>query len=137
VALSDAILYTVGFVAIGLDYALLLGCLVGLLSFVPYMGVFIGLIPTLLIAATQFHDWLHPLLALGVFGLVQTIEGLLIAPKILGDRVGLHPLTIIVGLLIGMALMGNLVGGLLAIPLTAALRVIMFRYVWRKRSVRT
>jgi predicted PurR-regulated permease PerM len=48
----------------------------------------------------------------------------------MGDRVGLHPLTIMVAVMVGTALMGGIVGGVLAIPLTAALRVLMFRYVW-------
>ena len=65
---------------------------------------------------------------------VQTLEGLVISPKIIGDRVGLHPLTIIIAVMVGTTLLGGLLGGILAIPLTAALRVVMFRYVWKKRE---
>ena len=68
---------------------------------------------------------------MAVFGVVQTLEGLVIQPKIIGDRVGLHPMTIIVALMIGTTLLGGILGGILAIPLTAALRVLMFRYVWK------
>jgi predicted PurR-regulated permease PerM len=57
-----------------------------------------------------------------------------ISPKIIGDRVGMHPLTIIVAIMVGTTLMGGILGGVLAIPLTAALRTLMFRYVWRKRA---
>jgi len=74
------------------------------------------------------------LLVLAVFGVVQTLEGLVISPKILGDRVGLHPLAIIVAVMVGTTLLGGLLGGILAIPLTAALRVLMFRYVWKRRE---
>src|SRR5436190_21578503 len=88
----------------------------------------------LVIAFVQFGDWLHPLLVLAVFAVVQTLEGLLIWPKIMGDRVGLHPLTIIIAVMVGTTLLGGLLGGILAIPLTAALRVVMFRYVWKKRE---
>ena len=61
------------------------------------------------------------------------MEGLFISPKIIGDRVGLHPLTIIVAVMVGTTLLGGIMGGVLAIPLTAALRTVMFRYVWKDR----
>ncbi len=64
---------------------------------------------------------------------VQTLEGLVIQPRIIGDRVGLHPMTIIVALMVGTTLLGGILGGILAIPLTAALRALMFRYVWRRK----
>jgi predicted PurR-regulated permease PerM len=62
---------------------------------------------------------------------VQLLEGLIISPKIIGDRVGLHPLAVIIAVMIGTTLMGGILGGLLAIPLTAVLRTLMYRYVWR------
>ena len=95
------------------------------------------IVPSVILAAVQFKDWLHPLLVVGVFVLVQILEGFVISPKIMGDRVGLHPLTIIIAVLVGTTLMGGILGGVLAIPLTAALRVIMFRYVWHKREPAT
>ena len=61
------------------------------------------------------------------------MEGFFISPKIIGDRVGLHPLTIIIAIMIGTTLLGGIVGGVLAIPLTAVLRTLMFRYVWVDR----
>jgi predicted PurR-regulated permease PerM len=133
VALCDGILLTIGFFAIGLNYALLLGMIAGLLSIVPFLGVAISIIPALLLALVQYGDWLHPALVLGVFALVQFLEGFFISPKIMGDRVGLHPLTIILAVMIGTTLMGGIIGGILAIPLTAALRVLMFRYIWKRR----
>jgi predicted PurR-regulated permease PerM len=66
-----------------------------------------------------------------VFVLVQILEGFVISPKIIGDRVGLHPLTIIIAVLVGTTLFGGVLGGILAIPLTAVLRVLMFRYIWK------
>ena len=134
VALCDGILLTVGFLAIGLDYAFLLGMVAGVLSIVPFLGVAISIIPAIVLAVVQFNDWLHPVLVLGVFALVQFLEGFVISPKIMGDRVGLHPLTIILAVMIGTTLMGGIIGGILAIPLTAALRVLMFRYVWRREQ---
>jgi predicted PurR-regulated permease PerM len=134
VALCDGVLYTIGFLLIGLPYAFLIGLAAGFLSIVPYLGFVISLVPALVLAIIQYGDWLHPVLTLVVFGVVQSLEGLFISPKIMGDRVGLHPLTIIVAVMLGTALMGGILGGILAIPLTAALRVLMFRYVWRKRG---
>ena len=134
VALCDGVLYKIGFLLIGLPYAFLIGLAAGFLSIVPYLGFVISLVPALVLAIIQYGDWLHPVLTLVVFGVVQSLEGLFISPKIMGDRVGLHPLTIIVAVMLGTALMGGILGGILAIPLTAALRVLMFRYVWRKRG---
>jgi predicted PurR-regulated permease PerM len=133
VALCDGVLLTIGFLAIGLDYAFLLGMVAGLLSIVPFLGVAISVVPALLLAVVQYGDWLHPALVLGVFAAVQFLEGFVISPKIMGDRVGLHPLTIILAVMIGTTLMGGIIGGILAIPLTAALRVLMFRYIWKRQ----
>ena len=71
------------------------------------------------------------LLVAAVFVCVGLNESLFLSPKIMGNRVGLHPLTIIISVMVGTTLMGGILGGVLAIPLTAALRVIMFRYVWK------
>ena len=90
----------------------------------------------LILAIVQFGDWQHPLLVLAVFAVVQTLEGLVISPKIMGGRVGLHPVTIIIAVMVGTTLLGGLLGGILAIPLTAALRVVMFRYVWKREGAK-
>ena len=132
VAICDGILLTIGFAAMGLNYSLLFGMVAGLLSIIPYLGITLSIIPTVLLAAVQFGDWLHPLLVACIFVVVQLLEGYVISPKIMGDRVGLHPLTIIIAVMVGTTLLGGVLGGILAIPLTAALRVLMFRYVWRK-----
>ncbi|MCC7374711.1 MAG: AI-2E family transporter [Verrucomicrobiales bacterium] len=131
VAICDGVLYTIGFLVIGLPYALLLGLLATVLTIVPFLGAIVTCTSALLIAIVQYGDWQHPALVLVIFMLVQGIEGWVIQPKIIGDRVGLHPVTIIVALLVGTTLMGGVLGGLLAIPATAVLRALMFRYVWR------
>jgi predicted PurR-regulated permease PerM len=87
----------------------------------------------MLLAFVQFGDWRHPLLILGVVAVVQTLESLFISPKIMGDRVGLHPLIIIIAVMTGTTLFGSVLGGILAIPLAAALRVILARYLWKGR----
>ncbi len=131
VAICDGILYTIGFAAIGLRYSLLLGLMATVLTVVPFLGAIVTCLSALVIALLQFGDWQHPLLVLAVFCVVQTIEGWVIQPKIIGDRVGLHPVTIIISLLVGTTLMGGILGGLLAIPATAVMRALMFRYIWR------
>lgn len=134
VAICDGILYTIGFLLIGLPYALLIGVMAILLTMIPFLGAIITCAAALVVAFVQFGDWQHPAYVLAVFAVVQTLEGFVIQPKIIGDRIGLHPLTIIVALMVGTTLLGGVLGGILAIPLTAALRVLMFRYVWRKRA---
>lgn len=132
VAICDGILYTLGFLLIGLPYAVLIGVIATFLTIIPYVGAIVTCVLALIVAVVQFGDILHPILVLAVFAVVQSLEGFLIAPKILGDRVGLHPLTIIIAVVAGTTLLGGVLGGILAIPFTAALRVLMFRYVWRK-----
>lgn len=131
VALCDGIAYTIGFLIIGLPYAILLGVMATGLTMIPFLGAIATCAAALVIALVQFGDWQHPLLVLAVFGVVQTLEGLVFQPKILGDRVGLHPLTIIVAVMVGTSVLGGILGGILAIPMTAAGKVLMERYVWK------
>lgn len=132
VAICDAVLYTVGFLAIGLNYAFLLGFVAVFLTMIPFIGAFVVVSSALVLAFVQHGDLLHPLLVLAVFGVVQALEGFVIQPKIMGDRMRLHPLAIIIAVMAGTTLLGGLLGGILAIPMAAALRVLMFRYVWKK-----
>ncbi|HWQ92973.1 MAG TPA: AI-2E family transporter [Clostridia bacterium] len=133
VAICDGVLYTIGFLAIQLPYAVLLGVIATFLTLIPYLGAIITCTAALIIAAVTFGDWLHPLLVLAVFAVVQTLEGFIISPKIMGDRVGLHPVTIIIAVMAGTTILGGILGGILAIPLTAVLRVVLARYVWKRR----
>jgi predicted PurR-regulated permease PerM len=132
VALISGALYTIAFFGMGLDYALLLGFLAVILLIIPFVGVMILSVLTLLLTAVQFHDFFHPALVVGVFAVVQTLEIFFYAPRIMGNRVNLHPVVVLIALMAGITLLGGLLGGILAIPLAAALRVIMFRYVWKK-----
>lgn len=132
VAVCDGILYTIGFLIIGLPYAILVGALATFLTMIPFLGAIITCIAALILAFVQYGDWQHPALVIAVFAVVQTLEGLVISPKIMGDRVGLHPLTIIIAVVVGTSVFGGLLGGILAIPFTAAGKVLMFRYVWKK-----
>jgi predicted PurR-regulated permease PerM len=125
----------IGLSLIGLKYALLIGVISALFSIIPYLGVILSVAPALLIATLQWSDQPGRIaLTAGVFVLVQFCEGNFISPKIMGDRTGLHPLTIIVSILIWSILLGGLLGAILAIPLTATLKVLMYRYIWQKDS---
>lgn len=132
VAICDGILYGIGFLIIGLPYAILLGAAAMVLTIVPFIGAIIIFVLAMLIALVQFGDWQHPLLVLAVFAVVQTLEGVVISPRIMKGRVGLHPLTIIIAVMVGTTLLGGVLGGVLAIPFTAVLRVLMSRYVWKR-----
>jgi predicted PurR-regulated permease PerM len=104
------------------------------LTIIPYIGAFIICAAAILLALVQFGDVTHALLPLAVFAVVQLLEGFVIQPKIVGDKVGLHPLVIIIAVIAGTTLLGGILGGILAIPVAAALRVILYRYVWVKKD---
>ena len=132
VALCDAVLYTIGFLIVGVNYAFLLGFAAVFLTMIPFLGAIVICLTALLLAFVQYGDWQHPAMVLAVFAVVQGLEGLFISPKIMGDRVGLHPAVIIIAVMTGTTVLGGILGGVLAIPLAAALRVILARYVWKK-----
>lgn len=124
VCLIMGIFYSVNLSLIKLDYAIAIGILSGLLTFIPYIGMMIGLGIALLIAFFQFHSMDGALFVLFIFGLGNLIENNFITPKLVGDEVNLHPVWIIFGLLAGGALMG-FTGVMLAIPLTAIAGVLI------------
>ncbi len=129
VAMADATLYTFGFLMVGINYAFLLGFMALFLTMIPFLGAIIICATAVLLAFVQFTDFLHPACTIALFAAVQAMEGLFISPRIMGNRVGLHPLAIIVAVMTGTTLLGGLLGGVLAIPLAAALRVIAARHL--------
>jgi predicted PurR-regulated permease PerM len=132
VALCVVVLLSAVYLIMGLNYALLLGLIAGTLEIVPYLGTIVGLVLALAVAGAQFKDWTHPMIVFGIVVLMKLLEDLVLAPRIVGKRVGLHPLAVIVAVMVGTTLLGGFIGALLAIPLTAALRTLMFRYIWIK-----
>jgi predicted PurR-regulated permease PerM len=117
----------------GLNFAVLIGCLVAILTMIPYIGIIICWIPAVLIAVAQWGDFTHPLLVTLIFIVVQNLEGLFYAPRIVGNSVGLHPMTVIVSIFVWGLLIGGLLGPILAVPLTATIKVLLARYVWGER----
>ncbi len=123
VMLALGVIYSLGLAFIGLDFALLIGMLAGLLSFVPYLGFVVGLLTAGFAVLMQTHDLMHLVPVLIVFGVGQLIEGMLLTPWLVGDRIGLHPVAVIFAVLAGGQLFG-FVGVLLALPTAAVLAVL-------------
>jgi predicted PurR-regulated permease PerM len=117
----------------GLNFAPLIGLLVVILTMIPYIGIIVCWVPAVLIAAFQWGDWTHPLIVTIIFIVVQNLEGLFYAPRIVGKSVGLHPMTVIVSIFVWGLLIGGLLGPILAVPLTATIKVLLTRYVWGPR----
>ncbi|MEC7856472.1 MAG: AI-2E family transporter, partial [Verrucomicrobiota bacterium] len=117
---------------LGLDYALVIGVSLAIFGVIPFVGFIITAIPALLIAAGQ-DGGPGPLWVLIVFIAVQQFDGFFIQPKIVGESVGLHPLTVIFSVLCWSLLIGGILGALLAVPLTASIKVLFRRYVWENK----
>jgi predicted PurR-regulated permease PerM len=124
VMLALGLIYALGLWLIGIDMAFLIGLGAGLLSIVPYLGSIVGLTVAAIAALFQYHDLLHLLLVLVVFGGGQMAEGMFLTPRLVGDRIGLHPVIVIFAVLAGGQLFGFL-GILLALPAAAALNVLV------------
>jgi len=133
VCLVDGILIGTALTIFGLNFAPVIGVLVVILTMVPYIGIIICWVPAVLIAAFQWGDWTHPMIVTGIFILIQNLEGIFYAPRIVGNYVGLHPMTVIVSIFVWGLIIGGVIGPLLAVPLTATIKVLLARYVWRRR----
>jgi predicted PurR-regulated permease PerM len=118
-------MYAAGLFAVGLNFGILIGITAGIVSFVPYVGSLLGLIVAVGVAVAQFWpDWTMVGLVLAVFAVGQFIEGNILAPKLVGETVGLHPVWLMFALLAAGSLFGFL-GLLLAVPIAAAIGVLV------------
>lgn len=124
VCLSLGLIYGIGLSLVGLKYGATVGIIAGVLSFIPYVGSGFGLIVSMILAFVQFDDALSIGMVLGVFLIGQTLEGYVLTPKLVGDRVGLHPVWILFALFAGASLMG-FVGVLIAVPVAAIIGVLI------------
>lgn len=132
VSVIDGALTGIILMLLGLDYALVIGVSLAIFGVIPFVGFIITAIPALLIAAGQ-DGGPGPLWVLIVFIAVQQFDGFFIQPKIVGESVGLHPLTVIFSVLCWSLLIGGILGALLAVPLTASIKVMFRRYVWENK----
>ena len=122
VMLLMTVFYAIGLWAAGLELALPVALVAGLLGFVPYLGVTIGLLMALMAAALQFSSPGEVVPILAVFAVAQLLEGFVLTPWLVGDRIGLHPVVVIFTLMAGGQLFG-FAGILLALPVGAAIAV--------------
>tara|TARA_B100001250_G_scaffold365913_1_gene346935 strand:+ start:567 stop:1796 length:1230 start_codon:yes stop_codon:yes gene_type:complete len=132
VSFIDGALTGVILMILGLDYALIIGVSLAILGVIPFVGFILTAIPALLIAMAQ-QDGPSALAVLAVFIAVQQFDGLIIQPKIVGESVGLHPLTVIFSVLCWSLIIGGILGALLAVPLTASIKVLFQRYIWERK----
>ena len=118
------------FIFLRLDFSFLIGLMVGILCLIPYFGMILCIIPAVLIALAQYGDLWHPTIVLIIFTAAHNLDGIFISPKVIGNSVGLHPMTIIISVFAWTIVLGGLLGALLAVPLTATLKVLLRRYFW-------
>lgn len=123
-----AAMYIVGFYALSTPLALFMGLFAGIANIIPYLGVFIGLAPALTLSFLEHGDLWHPMGILLIFMVAQVLYGNVLAPRIIGDRIGLHPVTVLIAILVGGTLFGVL-GLLLAVPVSAVIGLFVREYL--------
>jgi predicted PurR-regulated permease PerM len=143
VSMVNGAITSVGLMVVGLDFGLLIGITLCFLGLIPYVGIILCWIPAVIIASVQGSPWfLHgtewwvfPVVVTGIFFAVNQLDGLVVTPKIVGGSVGLHPMTVIASVFVWSLLLGGLLGAILAVPLTATVKVLLRRYIWQRRVV--
>ncbi len=141
VSVINGVATGLGLLLIGLDFGLLIGVLLCFLGLIPYLGIMLCWVPAVLIALVHGSSWLipaspwwlFPLAVTVIFVLVHQFDGLFVTPRIVGESVGLHPMTVIASVFVWSLLMGGLLGAILAVPMTATIKVVLKRYVWQRR----
>lgn len=148
VALIDGLLVGIALWIFRLPYGVLIGLILAVIGVIPFIGNILCLIPACLIAYIHFsvpgntvsHEWMlgtNPWAYVGavaaIFVIVQQINSLVTAPKIVGESVGLHPMTVIFSMLFWSLILGGFLGALLAVPMTAAVKVLVRRYIWENK----
>lgn len=118
------VIYSFGLWLVGIDIAILIGMIAGLVSFVPYLGFIVGIVMASIAAFMQFHEFLPLVYVAIVFGVGQAMEGMLLTPLMVGDKIGLHPVAVIFAVLAGGQLFGFF-GILLALPVAAIIMVLL------------
>jgi predicted PurR-regulated permease PerM len=127
VMLALAIYYGVALTLVGITVGPLIGMVAGLLSFVPYLGFITGFGAAIIASLVQHGDWPHLLMVVGVFVVGQLLEGYVLVPRLVGEKIGLHPVAVIFAVLAGGYLFGFL-GVLLALP-AASVILVLLRYL--------
>lgn len=124
VMVAQGVFYSVGLWLVGLEFSLLIGLTAGLVSFVPYLGFIVGFGIAGIAGFMQFHDFIYIFYILVVFGVGQMLEGMVLTPLLVGDKIGLHPVAVIFAVMAGAQLFGFF-GMLIALPLAAVITVLL------------
>lgn len=134
VSVVDAIILAIALKILGLPYAITIAAVAAVLGVIPYIGMISTWIPAMLIAWFTWQDVPHLVIVSAIFACVSQFDGWVLQPKIVGSRVRMHDLTVMFSVLFWSYVIGGVVGALLAVPLTAAIKVIFVRYVWASHS---
>jgi predicted PurR-regulated permease PerM len=124
VMLALGCIYSIGLWIIGLDLALLIGMIAGLVSFVPYLGSIVGIVTACVAALVQSHELVQLVPVVIVFLIGQSLEGMVLTPKLVGGKIGLHPVAVMFAVIAGGQLFGFL-GILLALPIASVIMVLL------------
>ena len=130
VSVIDGVILAIALKIMGLPYAVTIAAAAALLGVIPYLGMIGTWIPAVLIAWFTWHDVSHVVIVSAIFACVSQFDGWVLQPRILGSRVKMHDLTIMFSVLFWSFVIGGVVGALLAVPLTASLKVLFTRYIW-------
>ncbi len=148
VSIINGLFTAIGLSFIGLKFGWLIGLSLCVLGIIPYIGIAMCWIPAVIIALVQGGSWITPFipwftgwwvfpaLVTCVFALVQKIDSFFITPRVVGDRVGLHPMTVIASVFAWPIILGGLLGAILAVPMTASVKVLFQRYIWERAKAR-
>lgn len=130
IAITVGVLSSIGLSIVGVPYAIIIGLFAGLANIIPYLGPIVGATPAILVTILEFYpDWtgailIRSLSIVAVFAVIQTLDGFLISPRVMGKALDMNPMIILFALLLGGALMGFL-GMLVAVPVLCVVRVLV------------
>ena len=130
VSLIDGVLLGIALMCLGLPYAITIAAAAALLGIIPYIGMISTSIPALLIAWFTWHDVSMVVAVAAIFLSVSQLDGWVIQPKVVGNTMKMHDLTVMFSVLFWSMVFGGVIGALLAVPLTASIKVLFRRYVW-------
>jgi predicted PurR-regulated permease PerM len=130
VMIALGVIYALGLKLVGIDIGPLIGAIAGLISFVPYLGSIVGVVIGVVAALVQYGDWPHVTLVAGVFAVGNLLESYVLVPRLIGHKIGLHPVAVIFAILAGGQLFG-FVGVLLALPVASVVMVLL-RYLHQR-----
>lgn len=124
-----SVFYSILLQLAGLEFALTIGVISGLLTFIPFVGFIVGLLLAVLVSLSNFTSWIDLFIIISILGVGTTIESIFITPRFVGERVGLHPLLILLSLSVLGALFG-FIGLLISLPF-ASILLVCFRHLRR------